>query len=118
MSNEKIKHIVGQRVKHYRKMKSLTQKQLAADVGVAPSFIANIEQGQKGVSIEKMVDICEWFNVGLSDLLPIETQNDMEIKEKIIEEIAKSLRTLETTKVRLLKTMIDGVSIHTHIVEN
>ena len=110
--------IIGQRIKQYRKMKSLTQKELAAEIGVAASFIANIEQGQKGISLDKLVDICKCFNIELSDLLPIETHSDMEIKEKMIGEITNSLRVLETTQIRLLKTMVDGVSVNTRIMED
>lgn len=110
--------IIGQRIKHYRKMKFLTQKELAAEIGVASSFIANIEQGQKGISLDKLIDICEYLNIGLSDLYPMETQKNMEIKEKMIEEISDSLRALETTQVRMLKIMVDGVSVNIRNVEN
>jgi transcriptional regulator with XRE-family HTH domain len=87
-------------------MKSLTQKDLANQIGITPSFLANIEQGQKGISVDKLVDVCRCFDVGLSDLLPIETQRDTDLKEKMIEEIVNSLRILETTQVKFLKTMV------------
>jgi len=103
--------IVGQRIKHYRKMKSLTQKELAAEIGVVSSFIANIEQGQKGISLDKLVDICRCFNIGLSDLLPIETSRDREAKEKMIEEILDSLGVLEIMQIRMIKAMIDGIAV-------
>lgn len=107
MSNVQI---IGHRIKHYRKIKNLTQKALAAEIGVASSFIANIEQGQKGISLDKLVDICRCFDIGLSDLLPLETQGDIEIKEKMIDEIVESLRLLETPQVKMVKTMLVGVA--------
>jgi len=110
MDNRQIKQIIGQKIRHYRTIKTLTQKELAAEIGVASSFIANIEQGQKGISLNKMVDICEWFNIALSDLLPIETQNDKEEKDKIINETVDLLKVLETTQLKLFKIMVAGIS--------
>ena len=106
MSNLRI---IGQRIKHHRKMKSLTQKQLAAELEVASSYIANIEQGQKGISLDKLVDFCKYLNIGLSDLLPLETERDSAAKEKIIRETVDLLRGLETTQVQMVKTMVAGV---------
>ena len=103
MSNMQI---IGQRIKHYRKMKSLTQKELAKEIGVAPSYIANIEQGQKKISLGKLIDICKWFNISLSDLLPMEKQGDLDAKKELIGEIVDSLRAWETEQVKLLKTMV------------
>ena len=85
--------------------------QLAAELGVAPSYIANIEQGQKGISLDKLVDFCKYLNIGLSDLLPIESPDDSEAKEEIIRETVDLLRGLETTQVRMFKTMVAGVSL-------
>ena len=104
--------IIGQRIKHYRKIKSMTQKELATELGVASSYIANIEQGQKGISLDKLVDFCNYFNIGLSDLLPVETGNDTQTKEAIIEETVDLLRKLETTQIKMVKTMIAGVVIN------
>jgi len=114
MSNVEI---VGQRIKHYRKLKSLTQKELAAEVGVASSYIANIEQGQKGISLDKLVDICRCFDIGLSDLLPMETQSEADIKEQMIFEIVDTLRAWEPTQVKLLKIMVDGAPVGANLAE-
>ena len=107
VSNEQIRQVIGRRVKHYRKMKSLTQRELAAEIGVNHSYIANIEQGQKGISLEKMLELCMWFNISLSDLLPINEQSNNE-KENMIKKIADSLRSWETEQVKLLEAMVLG----------
>ena len=98
--------IVGQRIKHYRKLQALTQRELAEEIGVASSYIANIEQGQKGVSLDRLVDICQKFNIGLSDLLPMEDAGALDVREELIGEIAEALRVLDTTQIRFLRTMV------------
>ncbi|MCL2342865.1 MAG: helix-turn-helix domain-containing protein [Firmicutes bacterium] len=98
--------IIGQKIKYFRRMNALTQKELAAEIGVAPSYIANIEQGQKRISLDKLVHICKRFNLGLSDLLPMEDAGDSDAKEKLIGEIADALRALEMTQISLIRTMV------------
>ena len=91
--------------------KELSQKQLAEEVGIATSSIAGIELGQKGLSVEKMVRICKGLNISLSDLFPIEIQSDTKVKEKMLKEIMKSLKTFETTNLRIFKMIVDGFTI-------
>lgn len=61
--------ILGQRIRHYRMIHSLTQKELASELGVTPLYIAEIEQGRRGISVEKLIDICKRFNISTSDIL-------------------------------------------------
>ena len=109
MSNLRI---IGQRIKHYRKMKSMTQREFAAELGVASSYIANIEQGQKGISLDKLVDFCKYLNIGLSDLLPLETENESVAKEEIIQETVDLLRGLDSTQLSMFRTMVAGVVLN------
>jgi len=108
--------VIGQRIKHYRKINSLTQKELAAEIGLGSSFIANIETGQKGVSVDSLINICRILHISLSDLYPIETKTDSAAKEKIIEEIGDSLRTMDTKQVVMFKTIVDGFSVSASMV--
>ena len=101
--------VIGQKIKYYRRMKSMTQKELATELRVASSYIANIEQGQKGISLDKLVDFCRYLNIGLSDLLPIQNESDSVAKEEIIRETVDLLRGLETTQIQMVKTMVAGV---------
>lgn len=106
MKNDQIRKVVGQRVKHYRKIHSLTQKQLAAEIGAVSSYITNIEVGQKGISLEKIIELCEYFDISVSDLLPLEIKSENDEKEYIIKNITNSLRTWGTEQVKLLETMV------------
>lgn len=113
MKTEQIRKIIGQRIKHYRKIHSLTQKQLSAQIGaLSETYITNVEAGQKGISLEKIYDLCGFFNINVSDLLPIETRDDEDEKEKVILETADLLRGLDTSQVRMFKTMIAGVAFN------
>ena len=114
MNSGEIRKVIGQRIKHYRIMKSMTQKELAAELGtVSKTYITNIEAGQKGISLERIVEICEFFNIAVSDLLPIinkETDDDIEIKKKAISETTDLLETLKTSQVIMFKSMVSVVA--------
>lgn len=97
--------VLGQRIKHYRTIHSLTQKELAGELGVAPLYISEIEQGKRGMSIEKLVEICKRFNVSTSDILPIE-RDDSKAKEAIISNISLALRGWDIERIMLLEAMI------------
>jgi len=109
MSNMQI---IGQRIRQYRKMKSMTQKELAAELGIASSYIANIEQGQKGISLDKLVEFCMYLNIELSDLLPLGVQDNSAAKEEIIQETVDLLRGLDTSQVQMIRTMVAGVAFN------
>ena len=83
---------------------------MSAQIGaVSETYITNVEAGQKGISLEKIYELCEFFNINVSDLLPIETRDDEDEKEKVVLETADLLRGLDTSQVRMFKTMVAGV---------
>lgn len=56
---------VGLKIAYYRKLRGLTQEQLAEDVGLTPAFIGHIEAPNinKGISLDTLFDIAEALDV-------------------------------------------------------
>ena len=106
MDIEEIKYVIGQRLRHYRKIRFITQRELAAEIGVVPSYIADIERGQKGISIEKIVELCMWFNISVSDLIPLERRTKSKEKEYRIRNITDSLEGWEVERIKFLEALI------------
>lgn len=65
-----LKHL-GRQLKDLRKGQNLTQEGLAEKLGVNQSYIAKIENTieSKQPTIEFLLAVCEFFNVGLDDLV-------------------------------------------------
>lgn len=68
---------MGRKVAHKRKKRGLSQKQLAYDVGVSPSYIAKIERasGTLGTSLEVLFIIAEVLEIPLKDLFDLTVED-------------------------------------------
>ena len=71
-----LKHIdkykeIGIKISKYRKLKNMTQEELANKVGISYSYITQIEAPNvvKKMSLEVLMDIADTLNVDIKDLL-------------------------------------------------
>ena len=63
-----LKFIFGARIKELRTAKGDTQSQIAALLGVTKTQISDIENGKTTTSIEKLVQLADYFGVSLDYL--------------------------------------------------
>ena len=63
-----ITKIVGQRIRKYRTAKGLSQEKLAELSGCHPTYVGQIERGEKNATIESIEKIATALNVSLSRL--------------------------------------------------
>lgn len=54
ISIEKVREIIGKRIRKQRRMLDITQKQLGEKIGVVPSFVCEMEKGQKAIHMEML----------------------------------------------------------------
>lgn len=90
---DKVFKTIGSKVQFYRKVKKLTQEELAYKINKTEDTISNIERGVFGVKIETLVDIAEVLGVELADLfvdvkVKSHTKEAKKIKE-IIDKLSK-----------------------------
>ena len=71
MQNE-INLILGSRIKECRKMKGFTREAFSEKISISPRFLANVEDGEAGVSITTLKKIALELNVTVDYLLGIE----------------------------------------------
>lgn len=60
---------VGQRLKKERLCRELTREQFAEQVGISPQFLAELENGKKGMSAETLYKICTRHGLSADYLL-------------------------------------------------
>ena len=60
---------LGRRIRIQRKLMNMRQDELAAKAGISTSFVGHIERGEKKLSIETLVNICNTLGVSPLQLL-------------------------------------------------
>lgn len=63
----------GERIKLFRERRDLTQKDLAALVGVHQTKISQVETGERGISLDLAAKIATALGVSIDDLVPTVT---------------------------------------------
>ena len=63
-----IAKIIGQRIRNYRTAKGWSQEKLAELSGCHPTYIGQVERGEKNATIESIEKISKALNVSLSTL--------------------------------------------------
>ena len=63
-----IAALVGQRIRNYRIGKNLSQEALAELAGCHPTYIGQVERGEKNATLESIARICAALDLPLSQL--------------------------------------------------
>ena len=63
-----IAQIVGKRIRRYRTERKLTQEKLAELAGCHPTYVGQVERGEKNTTIETIEKIANALDVPLSQL--------------------------------------------------
>ena len=89
---------VGKRIKELREERQLTQYALAHQSGVSPTYIYQLERGEKSPTIEYLEHICWGLGVTLAEFFkdPTTPKNDKidmlsTQQKKLLNEFLKSL---------------------------
>jgi len=64
--------MIGQSIRHYRRMKDISQKSLAEKVKVNLSFISRVERGVDMPNLKLLFKIAKALQVKTRDLIPPE----------------------------------------------
>ena len=71
-----MKYEIGARIRKYREMCGLSQKELAQKIGVSNSRVSNWEQGINRPDADILADICKALHVSPSELLDVRLSPD------------------------------------------
>lgn len=74
---------IGQRIRSLRKENRLSQEELANKLNVNTDHVGRVETGNRGMSIDLLVEISKYFAVSTDYILFGQMQNTDEIKEII-----------------------------------
>ena len=70
---------VGIKLRAERARSGQTQEQVAEAIGITPAFVGHIERGERSMSLDTLINLCNLYHVTidylLSDTLPPEDDN-------------------------------------------
>ena len=69
VSKENIYAVIGARLKELRRMRHVTQAELADMIGIKQSALANYESGNRKMPIEHLVAIAHYFRVSIDTIV-------------------------------------------------
>ena len=75
-----IAKILGQRIRNYRTAKGLSQERLAELSGCHPTYIGQIERGEKNATIESIEKISTALQISLSQLFEKLGKGEVEVR--------------------------------------
>ena len=61
--------LIGERIKHFREAKDISQEELSAILDTSVRHISAIETGTRGISLSLLVDIANALDISSDDIL-------------------------------------------------
>ena len=99
--------VIGQRIRNYRTERNLSQEKLAELSGCHPTYIGQVERGEKNATLESIEKIASGLNVSLSTLFEkLDTEEEADsIPLKCYELVASKSKADQEQLYRLLLQM-------------
>ena len=101
---------IGKKLRNQRKQLGYTQEQVAEAVGITPAFMGHIERGERGMALDTLLHLCNFYHITMdylwSDTLPpdnqqVATQIAAMLKDKTPEQQAAVMDIVRTVTIHM-----------------
>ena len=75
---------IGKNIRKYRKLKGLTLEKLAEVLETETNYLGQCERGERRSSLDKLVDLIEYFGITANDIISIHCTVEKRTKENNI----------------------------------
>lgn len=75
---------IGKNIRKYRKLKGLTLEKLAEVLETETNYLGQCERGERRFSLDKLVDLIEYFGITANDIISIPCTVEKRTKENNI----------------------------------
>jgi len=105
---EKIRKLLGQRIRYLRNLRSMTQEQLGDKADVNYKYLGAIERGEKNPSADNLAKIAGALDVKLNELFIFEHEiEDIKLLKKMIDDLLEDANRKEfKTIYRVIKAIL------------
>lgn len=101
---------LGKKIREERRKRDLTQEKLAEDVNVTYPYIGQIERGERGISLETLVNISNRLGVTVDYLLYDSLDNEDEYLRQLWVRLVKNCTEKEQEMIiNVVKAIVEGL---------
>jgi len=94
---------IGKRIKELREKAGLSQKEVAIKIGIKRPTISQIENGERKISAEEILEISNLFNVTPNNMLELEEELEVVLEKKKDIGVAKPKERINVPQKNLKK---------------
>jgi len=70
---DELSFTLGKNIRKYRRLKGLTLEQLADVLETETNYLGQCERGERRFSLDKLVDLIEYFGITANDIISLPT---------------------------------------------
>lgn len=109
MNDKELQRIIGDNIRAFRKFRGLSRSELAEKVDVSDSFCANIESGNRIMSVPNLVKFANALNASLDSLVYKEHSNSRfaELEIRCRDKSDEFVRIIEVIAIELIDLIED-----------
>ena len=75
---------IGKNIRKYRKLRGLTLEKLAEVLETETNYLGQCERGERRFSLDKLVDLIEYFGITANDIIPASGKGNGRSREKSV----------------------------------
>ena len=101
---------LGKRIREERRKCDITQEQLAEDINVTHPYIGQVERGERGISLETLICVCNRLGVTVDYLLSDYLDSEDEYFRQLWVKLVKNCTEKEQEMiVNVVKAIVNGL---------
>ena len=99
---------IGKNIWKYRKLKGLTLEKLADVLETETNYLGQCERGERRFSLDKIIDLIEYFGITANDIIPAPNTDNSKNKEKnvYLQEINDLLNNCSDNQLAVVLNML------------
>lgn len=99
---------LGERIRRLRKLKGMSQEQLAEIAGIHTNYVGQVERGEKNLTIDTLQKIVEGLGVTLEELFRyVDPMKKKDALSLIVELLAERPTRDQQMALKVLKTVLE-----------
>lgn len=100
---------IAENIRAYRLARGLTQEQMAERLYIDTQYYAQLEQGRRHFTLERIVDSCRILNASIEDIVKLDF--DKKDTSKIVESISSRLKGADYKELLIVERIVRNIII-------